>query len=351
MRILLLVVLALSLVACGPSRPAGDAGSPGDAGSSSDAGLSDASVLVDSGGVSLDGSIADGSVLGVDGGPPDPSCVPTPGGASLVASCQQMVLSVLRGDGDPALEVTGYLTGLGDGCLAVDEVELLDGEESVQTLAGGDGMTVTGGSAIAVARSDAAAASIVALCAEDGGRYDTHRIRVRGRVDGGTFTAECGGSEGSWPPGSVVTCHRGLLAGPQFQGGASVEVSTAFTSSSAWALYPSDSGELPFDTLASDVYVVPTAVPFSSAPFQEPRVTTGWSGTVSFNTGARQTVVVQFNQGGDAFGTDLCPAPDGSDPFAELPPVLLVRFSGTGPRGPIESEAYLDSCYRSVSSP
>lgn len=279
------------------------------------------------------------------------ACVPTTGAEALSGRCQQVMISVLARDGLPsAVEARGIMTSIGDGCAAVDRVELIDGDETIQVLSGvGASMTES-----FVARADTATPALTALCGSADGRYDPLQVVIHGRTDGGTFTARCGASADGgfgWPPSAVVTCHRNLPVGPAFWGSAETQVSSGFTWSSISVGYPNEEG-IVIDAIDGDVEIIPTNAPFGAGGFFEPFGSTGWDTSISFFTSERRFISVQLDRLDDAFGAEMCPVGwSGVGEPPPDPPVLMMRLTGTGAAGRFESEAYLNGCYRSESMP
>jgi hypothetical protein len=129
-------------------------------------------------------------------------------------------------------------------------------------------------------------------------------------------------------------------------GGADVQVSSGFTSSSIWLSYPNERG-IALDTVSSEIRFVPTPDPFGGIGIADPVSSSGWEAFIGFGTSERRFVSVQLSLLEDPLGAELCPEPDsGMDPPEAFPPILMLDLTGTGAMGAFESEAYVSSCYR-----
>lgn len=323
-----MLVLGALVLGCGGERSSDDAGLPGDAGRTRD----DAGAAMDGGGP------MDAAATGDAG-----ACTPASGPSAIEGYCQQIALSVLRfDDASPSLYATGLVTSVGDGCVAVDRVEL-------RTTSGDLVQVLEPAGPVAspfAARASAVAPELLTACDGEDGRFDPYAVEIHGRTDGGTFVARCGAEAfgSGWPPDLVLTCHQNLPVGATYMGSGMITRSSAFTSSELWFLYPNEAG-LVIDAVDPDVRIIPGTWGFGSVPI-DPFDTNGWEASVGFPTSARTHVSVSLTQLEDPLGDSLCPIPS-SEPGPEdpVPAVFLARVSGTAGGRAFTSEAMISYCH------
>lgn len=312
-----------------------------------DGGVVDAAIAISDAGAFDGGAPSDAGGLDASGSDAG-ACVPSGGSATTEGYCQQIMLSVLRfDDASPSLFATGITTSTGEGCAAIDRVDILHADgRPIQTL--DESLT---GSSYFRARASTVAPEIAALCDREEGRFDPFAVEVHGRVDGGTFVARCGAEEfgSGWPPDLVVTCHENLPTGPTYMGNGMVQSTGMFTSASVSFMYPNLDG-ITIDDVAGDARVVPGTWGFGSVPIA-PFETTGWTTSVGFPTSAEEFVLVQLFASSDPLGEDVCPVPVTMPmPGDPPPPVFLLGVHGTAGGRAFTSEALISSCYRVVTA-
>lgn len=326
-----------------------DAGSPADAGSGTDGGSAhdggpspDAGPAVDAGGV----------------------CAPTPGTAVTMTGCDLLQLAIIEHDGAPSeVRLTGRIYPIGStptGCAVVDGVDILSGgigSALVQHLPGGE--TVTLDSSERELARGVPVADLTDRCASDDQamRFEVYGIVVRGRVDGGTFEADCARAEGGgrWPPALRVTCHRNIEE-PPYGGNASVSLGsfmgTTFASTMLYAAAQhGPTGAL--TTVDSTIHVIARRESFDPGPPIASHDTTGWMGSASESGSTPSYSQLQAFAGDAQFGTDLCPPPSTTPPGPGwiAPPVFLARMTGMGGHGAYSTEVFVNGCYTTTTPP
>lgn len=341
MRKIALTSLVL-LLACDPASVETDA-------SGSDAGVRDAAGRdvpgTDALGVDAPGTDAPGTDA------PPIACVPTAGSAMHDGYCDQFFLSLFTSDdGAPRMELRGRLNPGGfteGGCAVVDEIDVQVGGTTVTTLEGAWGPEGTGGTRLIATGS--AFPELTARCAADEDRFGGFGFVVRGRVDGGSFTAECADAEGGsrWPPAVTVSCHHNVDA-VAFSAYGMVSSGSGFTYSSLDVSLPHGPGAAILSA-ESTVHIIPGfAVAFGAIDNVEPFDSTGWSSSVYENMvgsiGPYSSVQLMLDS---ALPIELCPAPSTVLPGPDNPPppVFLARIRGTSERGAFSTEAYINNCY------
>ncbi len=318
----------------------------------------DGGASADSGTTAGDGGTApsDGGTTPTDGGGPGPSCTPTSGGATASAYCDLFQLAVMDdGSGAATARLSGRLTpdGLTDGgCATVDSIEVQEGGATIGTL-DGVGAFETGSQNAVLARTPALP-EMKTRCEGDANRFGGFGFIIRGRMDGGTFEAHCADAEGGgrWPPALVVSCHQNVDE-PPFSTYVSVEPYDTFTFTTIDVTAPHGPGGA-LTSVDGTVHVIAGADPWSGGVVPDPFDITGVDGSTSEGsaplTGAYSDL--SLSTMGDPFRVDLCPVGwDGTGPEPDPPPVMLLRITGTGARGPFSTEAYVDDCTRVPSGP
>lgn len=280
------------------------------------------------------------------------ACTPTAGPATSEGSCDFFHLAVLRHGSAAEVQLYGRLrpdgAGAADGCTVVDEVEVLEGDTSLGTIAG-VGAFETGTPDALLARGPALD-SMRAHCLTDEGRFETYGLIVRGRYDGGSFEARCARAEGAthWPPALRMTCHenldvpplRGNLTLPML--GGSVTTQVQFTVPHApGAAITAITGDVRVMSHVSSIPPTPPATAPYSVPDLTGHVVEGATGTLGPNT------IVNMFASRDVLGTTLCPSvPSPPSPGDPLPPSLIMRVGGVSERGPFSTEVAFDLCTR-----
>lgn len=335
MRNLALTSLVL-LLACDPVVVDTDA--PG-----SDAGA------VDAPGADVPGSDAPGS----DASAADAAvaCVPTAGPATGDAYCDQFFLSLFTSDdGAPRMELRGRVhpNDLSEGgCATVDEIDVQVGGTTITTLAGTWGPEGAGGTRLIA--EGAAFPGLTERCASDENRFGGFGFLVRGRVDGGSFTAECADAEGGsrWPPAVTVSCHHNIDA-PPFSAYAMVSGGAGFTYTSLDLSIGHGPGAA-ITSAESTIHIIPGfATGFGGpTPDLDPFDSTGWTASIYENTGGFGPYSGVQLMLGSALPMELCPPPSVGLPGPDdpLPPVFLARVRGTSERGAFSTEAFVNNCF------
>ncbi len=283
-----------------------------------------------------------GGDTGPDTGPS--LCEPTPGGADLEVHCSEIRIAVMKDSSLPTrVHVAGRLWGFGEGepCVRVDQLQLLQGDTIVQTVDAAGVVGPDGWSAEAEATTE-----VVGHCDSESGRFEPFAILVTGRVDGGTFTADCGAhmGGGSWPPDGILTCHENIPVPPS-HGDSMVDVAPGmWTMTTLDIMYPFDPA---FDMTAVDssVRIIPST--YASGMPIEPFDTMGWDAWIGSPSSANDWLMVSLSHNEDVLGTEVCP-PYSDDPFADPPPLFLARITGTNAGRSFSSEGYIDFCSRVV---
>lgn len=338
MRVAVASLVAL-LAACGGSDPSSSVETDGGSDAAADTSASDAP--------SETPSVDTGAPL--DSGPIDapaeagPTCAPKAGAASVKAYCDLFELAQFEMDGAaPRAELRGRVS-LGTpepACAIVDKVEVQVGGTAVATLTstapfdpGNDRALLAGGAGFA---------ALATRCGGDKDRFGGFGFRVTGRMDGGTFTAQCADAEGGsrWPPAVRVTCHKNVDASP-FAASATV-TSGKFTSISV-SVPHGPGGAL--TTVAGTMRVIPgSATGFGAPPAPAPFDSAGWGGSLSEATTPTPYTSISLLNTTTPLPAELCPKPSTPGPGVAPPPVFLARITGTGGHGPYTTEAYVNQC-------
>lgn len=344
--------LALAAAACGNnhgerSTAAGSTGGTGSGGGGT--GATGAATTTGSGGSTATGT-GGGSAV----------CTPTAGSAVIPMGCDLLQLAVMdHGGGASSLSLTGRLfgeTAAMPKCASIDGVDILTsgaGSSVVQHLAGGLAVALDSQEEL-IAQGTPPVADIEGRCASDDPqqRFDVYGILITGRVDGGTFQAECARAEGGghWPPALRVTCHKNVDA-PAANGNVSVMTQTFMgtnvTTAQLFGTAPHALGGA-LQTLDSTLHVIPQREPFDPGQPIPSHDTTGWMTAVSETAPpSAPASQLSFFAGSNPLGSDLCPpAPSGPPgPGTIAPPVFLARVTGTGQHGPFSTELFVTQCY------
>ncbi|MBK7395865.1 MAG: hypothetical protein IPJ34_06040 [Myxococcales bacterium] len=344
MRFLAAASLVALLSACGGSDPessvptdaAGDAASDGSAdGSTPDSSTSDTSpsdALTDTGTTDTapDTGIA---------------CTPKAGTAAVKAYCDLFELAYFEMDGAaPRVELRGRvsLATPEPACAVVDTVEVQTGGKTVATLGGT--MPFGPGNERAVLASGGGFEALSTRCKGDVDRFSGFGFLIKGRMDGGTFTASCADAEGGsrWPPAVRVTCHKNVDASP-FTASATV-ASGSFKSATIYLTAPHGPGGA-LKTVGGTIHVIPgAATSFGGPPAPAPFDSTGWGGTLSEATSPFVNTSISLLNTTTTLPAELCPKPGSPGPGYVPPPVFLARLTGTGEHGAYSTEAYVNHC-------
>jgi hypothetical protein len=347
-RVAIVVYLCAAIGGCGggsvvsdagpgadTGRPGNDSGTPGD-----DSGIADA----DSGTPGSDSGIA--------------SCTPTPGSATITTGCDLFQLAVIDHDGAPSeLVLTGRIystTGGSTQCALIDGVDIVEGSATsplVQHLDGGASVLLD--SAEREIARGVPVAAIAAACTSDDPamRFDTYGLVIRGRIDGGTFEADCARAEGGgrWPPALRITCHRNIEQAPN-SGNATVSSSSFMGMPfSSTMLYASanhgPTGAL--TTVDSTIHIIAQRSIFDTGTPIASHDTTGWMGSANESGSTPSYSQLQAFASTAQFDTDLCPPPMTGPPGPGYvpPPVFLARMTGQGGHGPYSTEVFVNQCF------
>jgi hypothetical protein len=329
-------------------------------------GCSDDDAVVDAGPTpdapaSVDGAVLDASAdapPGVDAagdaaaGADAATCAVTPGTATHSPGCDGFELAVVQHDGAASeLIVTGRIFSMASApCAVIDGVDIL---------AGGVGSTLIqhleGGAIVPLDSTErelgrgVPAADLIDRCASDdpSARFEAYGVVVSGRIDGGSFVAECALAEGGsrWPPALRVTCHENVDA-PARYGYAEVMTypDIPLSTSSLSATSPHGAGGA-WSTVDGAVTVIPLrSFMDPGAPLSSSTIS-GFTGSTSETTYPSESSSLQLLASENLFGADLCPT------GATAAPVFLARFSGAGGHGACSTEAYVGACYSYSTSP
>ncbi len=339
------LVTLLSLTACGGSDP--EATAPTDA---SDDGSSEATA---------DGSTPDAATPDTtttdtatsDAAPTDAApdtgvvCTPKAGAAAVKAYCDLFELAYFEMDGAaPRVELRGRvsLATPEPACAVIDAVEVQTGGKTVATLGGAP--SFGSGSERAVLASGPGFEALSTRCKGDVNRFSGFGFLVKGRMDGGTFTASCADAEGGgrWPPAVRVTCHKNVDASP-FTASATVNTGS-FKSATMYLTVPHGAGGA-LKTVAGTIHVIPgTATSFGAPPAPAPFDSTGWGGTLSESTSPFVNTSISLLNTTSTLPAELCPKPGTPGPGYVPPPVFLARITGNGEHGAYSTEAYVNYC-------
>jgi hypothetical protein len=194
-------------------------------------------------------------------------------------------------------------------------------------------------------------------CASDdpAQRFNVYGIVVKGRVDGGTFVANCALAEGGsrWPPALRVTCHKNVDL-PADDGDVLVMsgsvMGMSFTTTQLSADAPHGAGGA-LQTLDGTLHVIPLRSfddPGQPIPSQDvPGWMTAVAETLPPSAPASQ---MSFFASSNLLGSDLCPpAPSGPPgPNTVSPPVFLARATGNGGHGAFSTEIFVTQCLASA---
>lgn len=351
LQVTTMALIGLLGIGCGDTPDPGDDAGPARDGSAPGA---DAGPPM---GVDAGPPGGDAGPPGADGGPPDESCTPTPGGAMGGAYCDLFHLSLVDdGSGDVEARLSGRVhpDGLPDeGCAVIDEVEVQQGGVAIGTLAGiGDYSRAGNGAPIA---RGPALPEMTTICGGDEDRFGGFGFIVRGRMDGGSFEAACADAEGGgrWPPALVITCHENVDQRP-VSTYAGVDTFSGMTFTQLDVSVPHGPGGA-LTSVDSTVHVIGHAdTIFGGEPAPPPFDITGLDTSVSESEapawGTYSSLLLSVM--GDPLGTALCPEGwSGTGPEPPPAPVMILRLSGNGERGPFVTEAYVDMCTRTPIGP
>jgi hypothetical protein len=295
-----------------------------------------------------------GSVSTGDAG----ACVPTAGTAVLQAFCGSLGLAVMSHDGAAtSLLLTGSVqieSGAQEACVAVDGVDIMSGSTVVQHLNGlGANATPAQVASGVIASAESPPADITNRCTSDDAsqRIDTYGVIVKGRTNGGTFTASCAEAAlgESWPPALTVTCHKNMDV-PTFGADITVQSSTfmgmTFTQTMADLIAPYETGGA-ITSIDDGMYVIPARAPWDTSMPIASFDTTGWMGSVSSGLNASyEASEIEMMASTNPFPLTLCPAGSTGLPEAGAPPppIFIGRITGSGGRGAFSTEVVFGGC-------
>jgi len=301
--------------------------------------------------------VSDAGAVATDGGGPEldggvsPACVPAAGTSEEAGFCDLFELALFD-DGAGAVEAQLYgrvnLPGASTRCAVVDSVEVQSGGTMIGTMEGA-GTFSAGNQNAELARGEALEA-MRNRCSADEQRFGGFGFIVRGRVDGGTFEARCADAEGGgrWPPALIVTCHENVDERPWQGTYATVDSFMGSTFTSIDLSLPHGPGGA-ITSVEPTLRVIPHFDPWSGGPPATPFDVAGLAVGLAESSAPAigPYTQVYLSSMTDVFGLELCPSIDVSPgPEAAPPPVMLLRISGVGERGPFSSEAYLQQCDR-----
>lgn len=300
-----------------------------------------------------DDAIVGGSETSTDSSVDAPSdtsaaCVPKTGTAAAKAYCDLFELAYFTMDGAAArVELRGRVspTMPDPACAVVDKVEVQTGGKTVATLTGAG--VFSSGSERAILASGAGFDALAMRCAGDSDRFGGFGFIVTGRMDGGTFTANCADAEGGsrWPPAVRVTCHHNVDASP-FASSAMVSTTGSFTSTTMYVNAPHAPGGA-LKTVGGTIRVIPGFSSFGGPPSMlAPFDSTGWEGSVGESTTPMVTSAISLSNTKASLPPELCPPPSTPGPGTSPPPVFLARLTGNGEHGAYRTEAYVNFCSR-----
>jgi len=297
---------------------------------------------------------SDGGISPVDMAVSDApaACKLAPGNAKVGSYCDLFRLALIDdGTGVTRAHLSGRLIadGIPDGdCIVVDEVEVLQGAAAIGTLAGA-GEFISGDQDGVIAQG-LAFSEMTSRCADEANRADGFGFVVRGRVEGGSFEAHCADAESGirWPPALIVTCHKNIEKPPTY-GYLTVDTFDGASNSTISVSVPQSAGHKLL-TVNTSIRVMPVGNSLSSPITATPFDVNDVGGVVtSIETSPQGPYAdVLLSKFEDIFGTELCPIITGEDPGLDpqMPPLLLIRFSGESEAGPYSAEAYFESCTR-----
>lgn len=333
------VSLVTLLVGCGGSDPASSADPDGGSDAVADTVTPDTTPA--DGGADTGVPPADSSPI--DAADTGTACTPTAGAANLKAYCDLFELALFERDGAAArVELRGRVS-LGSPeptCAIVDKIEVQTGGTTVATLSGG--APFGPGSERALLASGASFPALATRCAADKDRFGGFGFRITGRMDGGTFTAQCADAEGGsrWPPAVRVTCHKNVDASP-FAASATI-TSGKFTSLNV-SVPHGPSGAL--TTVNGTLRVIPgSPTAFGGPPAPAPFDSAGWTGSLSEATTPTPYTSLSLLNTTTPLPAELCPKASTPGPGVAPPPVFLARITGIGGHGAYSTEAYVNQC-------
>lgn len=307
------------------------------------------------------------SMPGSDAGPADDAggggdtgtlaCSPAPGTGSQTTGCDLLQLAIIDHDGAPSeLVLTGRIysiTGASGECAVVDGVDIVEGSAAspiVQHLPGGTSVLLD--SAEREIARGVPVAAIAGACASDDPamRFDSYGIVVHGRVDGGTFEAQCARAEGGgrWPPALRVTCHRNVEQ-PPYGGSAMVSngsfMGTTFSSTMLFAATAHGPGGA-LTSVDDTIHVIAQRSIFDTGAPIASHDTTGWTGSASESGSTPAYSQLQAFASAAQFDLELCPPPMTGlpGPGDVPPPVFLARLTGQGGHGAYSTEVFVNGC-------
>jgi hypothetical protein len=278
------------------------------------------------------------------------SCAPTPGTAMSQPGCDFLQLAIMRHTGQSTeLVLTGRVYQPGQAsCAIIDGVDILKGSTVVQHLDGGAEYLFDGHER--VLGRGAPVAEIEGRCSSDDAndRFDMYGIIVKGRMNGGSFTASCAQAEGGsrWPPALRLTCHQNVEAPPENGNSLVTDYIINGNSSSSSQLYgnsPHGPGGA-LTTVNGTVRVIPKL--HDPGPPVAAFDTTGWEGS-AYESPDPPTSQLSLSIGADALGTTVCP-PSSPMPTPTPRPVFLARVTGNGAHGAFSTEIFVPICSRST---
>ncbi len=342
-----------------PTSSAGTA-TTGSGGAATSTGATGGSATTGTGAGTTTGAGGGTATTGTGGSPP--VCMPAAGSAVITMDCDSLQLAVLQHTGAASdLRLTGRLFTAGTSsptCAVIDGVDIVSGPAGsavVQHLAGGESVPLDDEEEL-IATGTPPVADIEGRCASDdpAQRFDVYGVVVKGRVDGGTFQANCALAEGGgrWPPALRVTCHKNVDLPPD-SGDVSVMTSTfmgmTFTTTQLFANAPHDAGGA-LQTVGTTLHIIAQRSPFDTAAPIVSHDTTGWMSAVSETLPpSAPASQMEYFASSNLLGTDICaPAPSGPPgPGYVPPPVVLAAATGTGQHGAFSTEIFITQCYAS----
>jgi hypothetical protein len=237
-------------------------------------------------------------------------------------------------------------------CAAIDGVDVIAGQPGstlIQHLDGTSSFKMDGAEH-EIARASPAAADFIGKCGSDtpSDRFEGYGIVVHGRVDGGSFTAQCARASngGHWPPSLRLTCHRNVDApgtGTDATEQTSSFMGMTFTTAMLYGFSPHGAGG-GLTNVNGDVFVIPLRDPFDPGPPLASHDIPGWMGTSSEQPYLGETATqIEMLGTGDLLGSDLCPPPPTGMPMFG-PPVFIARVNGTGGHGAFSTEMLVTGC-------
>jgi hypothetical protein len=280
------------------------------------------------------------------------ACKLAPGNAEVGSYCDLFRLALIDdGTGAMNARLSGRLMadGVPDGdCIVVDEVKVLQAGTAIGTLAAA-GEFISGDQDGVIAQGPALS-EMTDRCTDDANRAEGFGFVIRGRMEGGSFEAHCADAESGsrWPPALIVTCHKSIETPPTY-GYLTVDTIDGVSNSSINVSVPQTAGHKLL-TVDASIRIIPVgnslSAPSMAAPFDINDVS---GGVTSVETSPQGPYAdVRLSKFEDIFGTKLCPKFTGEDPGPDpqMPPLLLIRFSGESEAGPYSAEAIFETCTR-----